>query len=155
MGKNEGRCQDYTTIYILVLVIGVELLLEEFGGVVFADWVRFSISAGILLFSVLYAHSKLLQKFRPLLVWAAQGFANFNEVFDWLLVPFGAAFRWLRGLFQPKRPAPVIDLVPPIDYDLLRRAQALCGLNTTNEVINKALALMVGEKDHFIANEAE
>ncbi len=98
-----------TTAYILVLIIGVELLLEEFGGVVIPDWLRFGISVGAILLSLAYAHSRLLQTFRPVLVWLAQGFANFNEVFDWALVPFVALFHLLQRavLAVFRRPQPV------------------------------------------------
>jgi tellurite resistance protein TerC len=87
-----------TTAYVLVLIIGIELLLEEFGGIEIADWLRFSISASAILLSLAYAHSRLLQRFRPVLVWLAQGFANFNEVFDWALVPFGALYHLIQRL---------------------------------------------------------
>ncbi len=87
------------TAYILVLIIGAELLLEEFGGVVITDWMRFAISVGAILLSLAYAHSRVLQFFRPVLVWLAQGFANFNEVFDWALVPFVALFHLIQRFF--------------------------------------------------------
>jgi tellurite resistance protein TerC len=73
--------------YLLVLNIGIQLLLEEFAKVDINDWVRFGISVGILLLSLVYAHSKILQKLRPVLVWFAQGLANINELVDWALVP--------------------------------------------------------------------
>jgi tellurite resistance protein TerC len=102
------------TAYILVLAIGVELLVEEFAGWVINDWTRFAISASIILLSLAYAHSRLLQTFRPVLVWLAQGFSNINEVIDWALLPFFALFRWLVGLFkakiQPIQPEPVAVL---------------------------------------------
>jgi hypothetical protein len=61
-------------------------------------------------------------------------------------VPFAAVLRLLRGLFQKPRPVAAADPIPLIDQELLRRAQALSGLATANEVINQALAVMVGEK---------
>lgn len=73
--------------YILVLNIGIQLILEEFAKIEINDWVRFGISIGIILISLAYANSKLLQKFRPALVWIAQGLANINELLDWALVP--------------------------------------------------------------------
>jgi tellurite resistance protein TerC len=86
------------TAYILVLIIGIELLLEEFAGFHVSDWLRFSISVSAILLSLAYAHSGLLQTFRPVLVWLAQGFANINEVFDWALIPFGALFHLVQRL---------------------------------------------------------
>jgi hypothetical protein len=102
-----------------VLIIGIELLLEEFAGIDISDWLRFSISVSAILLSLAYAHSRLLQKFRPVLVWVAQGFANFNEVFDWALEPFGALYRLVQRLvlsilqkLQIVKAAPVQKDVP-------------------------------------------
>ena len=76
-----------TAAYTLVMAIGAELLVEEFGHLAINDWLRFGISVSIILLSLAYAHSKLLQKLKPILVWIAEGFSNFNEVFDWALAP--------------------------------------------------------------------
>ncbi len=98
-----------TAAYILVLNIGVELLVSEFTGIEVNDWLRFGISIGTILISLAYAHSKFLQKFRPVLVWVAQGFANFNEVIDWALVPvfglFGLIWKGVLLMFTPRRKA--------------------------------------------------
>ena len=99
-----------TTGYILVLIIGLELILEEFAGWVFFDWVRFAISVSTILLSLAYAHSRLLQKLRPVLVWIAQGLANMNELVDWALVPvFGLLHLLLRPVLvlfkKPSRSA--------------------------------------------------
>ncbi len=92
-----------TAAYILVLNIGVELLVSEFYHIDVNDWLRFGISVGTLVLSLAYAHSRLLQKGRPVLVWLAQGFANFNEVFDWALVPVtglvGLLWKGARAVF--------------------------------------------------------
>ena len=102
--------------YILVFNIGIELILEETHVFEFADWMRFAISISVILLALLYAHSKLMQKFRPVLIWIAQGFANLNELIDWALVPFYALFRLLaRGgkslyfLIRPPKLAAEID----------------------------------------------
>lgn len=84
--------------YLLVLAIGVELLLEEWGGLDLNDWLRFGISISIILISLLYAHSRVLQLLRPVLLWIGQGFANINELVDWALVPLMVALR-LLGAF--------------------------------------------------------
>jgi hypothetical protein len=89
-----------TTAYILVLIIAVELLLEEFAGLRINDWLRFAISISAILLSLAYAHSRLLQTFRPVLVWLARGFSNFNEVFDWALEPFYALAHLIQQLIQ-------------------------------------------------------
>lgn len=85
-----------TAAYILVLNIGVELLLDEFKWAHFSDWTRFGISIATLLISLVYAHSKMLQKLRPVLVWLAQGFANVNELIDWALAPAFGLLSLLR-----------------------------------------------------------
>ncbi len=84
--------------YLLVLAIGVELLLEEWVGLDFNDWLRFGVSISIILFSLLYAHSRVLQLLRPVLLWIGQGFANINELVDWALVPLMVALRLLGAL---------------------------------------------------------
>lgn len=87
-----------TTAYILVLLIGLELILEEFAGWFFVDWLRFAISVSAILLSLAYAHSRALQKLRPVLVWIAQGFANMNELIDWALVPVFGLLHILQRL---------------------------------------------------------
>ncbi len=73
--------------YILVLNIGVQLILEDLGRLIIPDMVRFAISLVIIFVSLLYAHSRLFQKIRPILVWLAQGMDNINELINWILVP--------------------------------------------------------------------
>jgi hypothetical protein len=51
------------------------------------DMVRFAISLAIIFVSLLYAHSKLLQKLRPVMIWLAQGMDDINEVISWIFVP--------------------------------------------------------------------
>lgn len=97
--------------YLLVLAIGVELLLEEWGGLDLNDWLRFGISISIILISLLYAHSRVLQLLRPVLLWIGQGFANINELVDWALVPLMVALR-LLGAF------------PRVVYKILMRSYA-------------------------------
>jgi tellurite resistance protein TerC len=93
--------------YMLVFNIGVELILEDLNVIVLGDWTRFFISLVTILLFVLYAHSPFLQRFRPVLIWIAQGFSNFNEILDWILVPFKALFtmvwRLLRSIFPSRR----------------------------------------------------
>ncbi len=106
-----------TTAYILVLIIGTELLLEEFAGAHFNDWVRFSISLSAILLSLAYVHSRFLQKFRPALVWVAQGFANLNELIDWAFVPFYALFHLFVRIIQAviNKPEPLKTSIDPKD----------------------------------------
>jgi len=93
--------------YILVLIIGVELLVEEIGRVDINQWLRFGISMSAILLCLLYAHSKLLQRLDPLFAWLARGFGRVNSLVDWVLEPLYAFFRlvgrgarWLSEHFQ-------------------------------------------------------
>lgn len=87
------------TAYILILNIGIELILEEITGLKFGDWSRFIISLSTIGLSLLYVHFKPLQILQPVLDWLAEGFANINEVIDWVLTPFGWILRLIwRGL---------------------------------------------------------
>ena len=95
--------------YLLVLNIGLQLIVEDILKTDINDWLRFGISVSIILLSLLYAHSKLLQKLRPLLIWFAHGFGSLNEIINWLLTPlfwlFHLIARGLRALFALMRPA--------------------------------------------------
>jgi tellurite resistance protein TerC len=109
-----------TAAYILVLNIGVEILLQELAGWHVTDFMRFVISMSTIFLALLYAHSSLFQKFQPVFVWLAQGFANINEVVDWLLVPFQALFRLVvkgfQKLFLPHLD-PVVEESPQTHLD--------------------------------------
>jgi tellurite resistance protein TerC len=86
--------------YILVFVIGLELIAAEVYHFEMDGFVRFGISVGIILLSVLYAHSKFLQKLSPALLWVGEGMSHFDAVLDWLLQPLvwliKAPFRLIR-----------------------------------------------------------
>jgi len=92
--------------YILVLVIGVELMLEEIWHIQLPDLLRFAISVGIILFSLAYAHLPMLRRLRFVLVWLGQGFGIINEFVDWLLAPLKGALalisKGLKVLFAPR-----------------------------------------------------
>ncbi len=101
--------------YILVLVIGVELLLGEYAGVQLSDLLRFGLSIAVILLSLVYAHVKPLHVFDPVLIWLAEGFANFNEVIDWALVPVAGSLKLPWRLLQLSRRSPVpetVDVTP-------------------------------------------
>jgi len=86
--------------YILVFVIGLELIAAEIYHFEMNGFVRFGISVGIILISILYAHSPLLQKLSPALLWVGEGMAHFDAVMDWLFQPIvwlvKAPFRLIR-----------------------------------------------------------
>jgi hypothetical protein len=100
-----------TTAYILVLAIGVELLLGEYARLAISDGARFGISIGIIVLSLLYACFHWLRMFDPVLVWLAEGFANFNEVFDWALKPIVALAKLPWRACQRSRQVPVPETV--------------------------------------------
>ena len=96
--------------YILILNIGVELIISEITGMEINSWLRFGISIGTILLCLLYAHSKLLQKLNPVFNWLAEGFANINEMIDWILVPvlglIKLIFSGIGHLFKGKKKHP-------------------------------------------------
>jgi tellurite resistance protein TerC len=73
--------------YLLIMVIGGEIIYSEYADVQINSWLRLGISVAIILLALLYTHSKLFQKMRPIFIWIGQGFANVNELVDWALVP--------------------------------------------------------------------
>jgi len=86
--------------YVLVFIIGVELILEQVWGLEIADLTRFGISAATLLLAVVYAHSPFLQRFRFVLTWLARGIGIANELVDWLLAPLRGLLRAFSLLFK-------------------------------------------------------
>jgi tellurite resistance protein TerC len=85
--------------YLLVLNIGFQLILEDLGGLEINDWVRFGLSLSIIFLSLAYAHSKLLRRLRPVIIWIAQGFGSLNQIISWFLTPLFWLFRLAgRGL---------------------------------------------------------
>lgn len=88
--------------YILVLNIGIQLILEQVGRVEISDFLRFGISVAIILGALLYAHSKLLQRFHFVLAWLMRGMGLLNELVDWALYPFVQFFKWVfNGFTSP------------------------------------------------------
>jgi tellurite resistance protein TerC len=94
-----------TAAYILILNIGVEILLEEFAGIHFNDWMRFGISIGTIVLAIAYSRFKFLQIFRPFFIWLSQGFALLNGLVSWIFTPLKGALNLIIHLF--KKPVPV------------------------------------------------
>jgi len=86
--------------YVLVLIIGIELILEQVWHVEISDLVRFGISASTLLLAVVYAHSPFLQRFRFVLTWLAQGIGIVNEFVDWIFAPVRGLLRAISLVFK-------------------------------------------------------
>ena len=89
--------------YILVLVIGVELVLEQVWSVDISDLVRFGISISVILLALAYEHIKPLRKIRFVLVWLGQGIGIVNDLVDWLLAPVRGIMAIITGLFRSMR----------------------------------------------------
>lgn len=87
--------------YVLVFNIGVELILAEVWHIEISDLLRFGISAATIGLALIYAHSPLLQKFRFVLIWLAQGISIVNEFVDWIFAPLRGLYRALAGAFKP------------------------------------------------------
>lgn len=81
--------------YLLIMAIGAEIIVAEYAHYQINSWLRLGISVAIVLLTFLYAHSKLFQKMRPILIWFGQGFANVNELVDWVLLPILGFLRLL------------------------------------------------------------
>lgn len=89
--------------YILVLNIGVELILSQVWGIEIPDLLRFGISVATIALALAYAHIPLLQRFRFVLLWIAQGIGIINKFVDWLFMPIKGLFSLIARLFS--RPA--------------------------------------------------
>jgi tellurite resistance protein TerC len=88
--------------YALILNIGFQLILEQVWGVEVTDFVRFLISVSIILGAVAYAHSSILQKFRPVLYGLSFIFGTINRVVDMIFLSFRAVVQLLfRSLTVP------------------------------------------------------
>ncbi len=74
-----------TAGYLLVLIIGVELLLEEIFRINLTDIGKFAVSLSALLLSMLYARSGVLQRVGHHLVWLKSVLGVVSLVFDFPL----------------------------------------------------------------------
>src|SRR5215207_1376637 len=92
--------------YVLVLNIGIQLILDQVWHIEISDLLRFGISMATILLALAYAHSSLLQRFRFVLVWLAQGIGIVNELVDWILAPVRGFFRVLLGIFKSSESTP-------------------------------------------------
>jgi tellurite resistance protein TerC len=81
--------------YLLVLIIGAELLFSELTGIDINEWLRFGISAGTIILCLVYAHLPFRKVLHPVVAWFARGFSRINSLVNWLLEPFFAIFRLL------------------------------------------------------------
>lgn len=93
--------------YLIVLIIGIELILEEFSITQVDEIASFVISGGTLVAAVIYGRSRPLHILRPVFRWMAEGMANINELIDWALRPIylvaRIAFKGLAMLFRAVR----------------------------------------------------
>src|SRR5512135_310404 len=108
--------------YVLVLNIAIELLLADLAHIHFTDLTRFGISILTLVLALLYSRLKWLHVVDPALIWLAQRFAHFNELFDWLLRPIGRLIKLPLSLIARSRvrSTSAVSIDPahvPIDHD--------------------------------------
>jgi tellurite resistance protein TerC len=107
--------------YLLIMVIGGEIIYSEYAKVQINSWLRLGISVAIILLALLYTHSKLFQKMRPIFIWIGQGFANVNELVDWALVPILGLLKliWsgIRSLFGIGKKPTDTSSKAPLDID--------------------------------------
>ena len=91
--------------YLVVFNIGAELLMSELLGIEIGAALKFMVSAGTLILFVAYAHIKPLHVFQPIFHWVAEGMGNFNELFDWALVPIflvvKISFKAIASVIRP------------------------------------------------------
>ena len=73
--------------YIVVFNIGTELLLDEFFDIEFPSALKFMISAGTLILSVVYAHVKPLQVLQPAFDMVGTVMGKANTLLEWVLLP--------------------------------------------------------------------
>ncbi len=103
-----------TAAYLLVLAIGVEVLISDITLLMgrefdFKSWQKFSISVAILVLSVIYAHTPLLQRIlEPIFNIFRRIFYHINRLIDLLLAPaswfFKKLFHGVAYLFQQFKP---------------------------------------------------
>lgn len=84
--------------YVLVLNIGIESIAAELYHVELSGFLRFGISVSTIILAIIYAHSPLFQKIKPVLHWVAEGLSNVNVILDWILKPVVLLFKFLFGL---------------------------------------------------------
>jgi len=73
--------------YVLVLNIGLELIIEEVSPYAFSDLAKFVISAGTLILAIVYARTRVLHVFAPLLHLASRGLGALNTAIDLAMQP--------------------------------------------------------------------
>jgi tellurite resistance protein TerC len=90
--------------YILILIIGIELIYSEVTGSDINEWLRFGISMGAILLCLLYARLPFRAHIDPVLRWFARGFSHINALIDWFLEPLFTLLRQVgagvAGFFQ-------------------------------------------------------
>jgi tellurite resistance protein TerC len=86
--------------YVLVFIIGLEVLLSSMGIMEFPPMVKFTISIMTLGLALLYAHSRPLHVLRPILVWISQGMGVASDAFSWVMMPLGAVAKAPGRLMQ-------------------------------------------------------
>jgi tellurite resistance protein TerC len=101
--------------FLLILVIGTEIIAGELFQLHFPTWIKFSLSISVIGISLLYANSHLLHRsLSPIVQWAQHGFYHLKTIIDWMFEPFQAILGELSSAVRPpaKQAVPVNTTVP-------------------------------------------
>ncbi len=74
-------------VYLLVMNIGVELLIEHFARLFIPDWIKFLVSVLTVLACVLYRHWKFLHFLHPFFHWLMEGATYLCMLVNWAFAP--------------------------------------------------------------------
>ena len=101
--------------YLLVLIIGIELLYSEISGQDINEWLRFGISMASIFLCLIYAHLPFKHTLQPTVNWFARGFGAINNLIDWALEPFAFLLRQLSRLLRLVFPSKIPEESQPGD----------------------------------------
>jgi tellurite resistance protein TerC len=89
--------------YVLILNIGAQLILEQLWHVEISEGMRFFISAGIIVGSLLYARLSFLQRLKPILMGLSFLMGVVNKTIDLTILPIKMFFQWVFNGFRVSR----------------------------------------------------
>ena len=87
-------------VYLLVMNIGVELLVEHFAGIFIPDWIKFVVSVITILAVVVYNHWKFLHFLHPLFHWMMEGATYLCMLVNWAFAPIRLIINLAMLLFR-------------------------------------------------------
>lgn len=90
--------------FLLILVIGIEIIAADLFHMHFPAWIKFSLSIGSIAICLLYANNQILHRIlSPLVHWARHGFYHLKTIIDWLFEPMHAVITEIRHLVVHQR----------------------------------------------------